>query len=265
VALTAVKLMLAAGFSADGSLFRLLASEEALQPSEEAALGRLRRWRAVPARSILAALRLLVARIARLACLPWVARLARVSGIAGLALVAGVSRLARFPRVARLARVPGVPRLACKRVPAGLAPVETRLAALGLRLACNILPAVGAERRPSVLARALRQVAVGLPAHGRTGRLGGGQDLDFRLLGDRLRRNRLGLGRNLVLRLLHGGCRGGLNCGRLGGRRARGLWARERILVFTRGRDDFNGGGLVVALRRACCGGCCAGGALAAG
>ena len=128
---------------------------------------------------------LLVARIARLAGLPRVARLAGLARIAGLALVARVTGLACLAGIAWLALVARVARLALERIPAGAASVGTGLAAFRPRASCNIFPAVGPERGTLV---ALRKVAMGLPAHCRTCRLGRGLDLKLvLLLGNRLR------------------------------------------------------------------------------
>ena len=92
------------------------------------------------------------------------------------------------------------------------------------------------------------------------------QDLDLAPLGDGLRDNRrLGGGDRLGLGHCRGGRRGCLDRGRLCSRRVLGIWARERVLVFTRGRYDLEGDGLVVALRRVCCRGRSARLALAAG
>jgi hypothetical protein len=142
--------------------------------------------------------------------------------------------------------------------------VAPGIPSLGPRPVGAVFPAVGAECRAMIGPRAVRAVVKaglpagrrcrrGFPAHGRAGRLGGRKDLDPRLLRDRLRRDDRGGGLGMATGFGNGrgGCRGGFNFDRLGSRRARGLWARERILVLALVRDDFDRGGLVVALRRA--------------
>ena len=234
-----------------------LAPKEALQPSEESLLlghGRL-----------LGRPLLTLGEVARVARLP---RLAWVAGLPGIARIAGIARVAVLADV----------------TPEGVA---AGFAALCRGRAGAVLPAVGTERGPVVALRPVRALAAGrlpaerrgrLPADGRPNGLCRGQDLDFAsfcqrlLLGLLYRRRALFDGRRALLDGRRGGhrdgcclCNRGFDFGRLLSRQARGLWARERVLVLALGCDDGQRGRLIITLNRGCCWGRCARGALSAG
>ena len=166
-----------------------------------------------------------------------------------------------------VARIAG---LAPVRVVAGFAPLVAGFASLAAGCALRVLAAVGAERRVSSRPRfPLRcgtrtatpssRPGVRLRRAGESGSLrfsstdGAGAGAAGAAGPRLLPRRRGGCGRRLCFDL-----------GRLCGRRAHGLLARERVLVLALRRDDLDGGGLVVALCRACCGGRGARGALSA-